>query len=65
MRSICAETGNFNNQLMINAYREAAKICYGDSIGLYFSEAYFSPAVSNTPAVANNGQTFKSKCGES
>ena len=51
----------FHNQLMINAYREAAKICYGDSIGLYFSEAYFSPAVSNTPAVSNNGQTFKSR----
>ena len=45
----------FGNRLMINAYREAAKICYGDSIGLYFSEAYFSPAV------ANNGQTFKSR----
>jgi len=45
----------FGNRLMINAYREAAKICYGDSIGLYFSEAYFSPAV------ANNAQTFKSQ----
>jgi len=45
----------FGNRLMINAYRGAAKICYGDSIGLYFSEAYFSPAV------ANNGQTFKSQ----
>lgn len=44
----------FGNRLMINAYREAAKICYGDSIGLYFSEAYFSPVVTN------NGQTFKS-----
>jgi hypothetical protein len=45
----------FGNRLMINAYREATKICYGDSIGLYFSEAYFSPAV------ASNGQTFKSQ----
>ncbi len=44
----------FGNRLMINAYREAAKICYGDSIGLYFSEAYFSPVG------ANNGHIFKS-----
>lgn len=34
----------FGNRLMINAYRNAEKICYGDGIGLYFSEAYFSPA---------------------
>ena len=44
----------FGNWLMIKAYREATKICYGDSIGLYFSEAYFSPAV------ANNGQSSMS-----
>ncbi len=44
----------FGNRLMINAYREAEKICYGDSIGIYFSEAYFSPSV------ANNGRGLKS-----
>ncbi len=27
----------FANQLMINAYQSAEKICYGDGIGLYFS----------------------------
>lgn len=27
----------FGNQLLINAYRTAQKICYGDSIGIYFS----------------------------
>lgn len=27
----------FGNQLLINAYRKAQKICYGDSIGIYFS----------------------------
>ncbi len=27
----------FSNQLLINAYKTAKKICYGDSIGIYFS----------------------------
>lgn len=27
----------FGNQLFINAYQSAEKICYGDSIGIYFS----------------------------
>ena len=40
----------FGNKLLINAYRRAEKICYGDSIGIYFSEAYFGLAAS-----ANNG----------
>jgi hypothetical protein len=34
----------FGNSLMLNVYRDAWKVCYGDSIGIYFSEAYFSPA---------------------
>ena len=37
----------FGNSLMLNVYRDATKICFGDSIGIYFSEAYFSPAVTN------------------
>ena len=40
----------FGNRLLLHAYREAQKVCYGDSIGIYFSEAYFSPAV------ASNGE---------
>ncbi|WNZ43996.1 polysialyltransferase family glycosyltransferase [Leptolyngbya boryana CZ1] len=28
----------FGNQLLLNAYASATKICYGDSIGVYFSE---------------------------
>jgi hypothetical protein len=28
----------FYNQLLINAYRKAQKICYGDGIGIYFSD---------------------------
>ena len=35
----------FGNRLMLNAYQSAEKICYGDAIGVYFSEAYFSPSV--------------------
>lgn len=37
----------FGNSLMLNVYREASKVCFGDSIGIYFSEAYFSPAATN------------------
>lgn len=36
----------FGNQLFTNAYRTAQKICYGDSIGIYFasnSQAFFLP----------------------
>ena len=35
----------FGNQLLINTYKSANKICYGDSIGLYFtsnSSAFFA-----------------------
>ncbi|MEM7712013.1 MAG: polysialyltransferase family glycosyltransferase [Cyanobacteria bacterium P01_A01_bin.68] len=40
----------FGNQLLINAYKSAEKICYGDSIGIYFSsnaKGLFAP--SNPP----------------
>src|ERR1044071_308399 len=37
----------FGNSLMLNVYRDATKVCFGDSIGIYFSEAYFSPAATN------------------
>lgn len=36
----------FSNQLLTNAYSSAEKICYGDSIGIYFapdSQAFFLP----------------------
>ena len=33
----------FGNRLLMNAYFDAEKICYGDAIGIYFSEAYFFP----------------------
>ena len=36
----------FTNSLLLNAYESATKICYGDGIGLYFSE---NSAVSRQP----------------
>ncbi|MCI0562928.1 MAG: alpha-2,8-polysialyltransferase family protein [Nitrososphaera sp.] len=39
----------FANRLFMHAYRSAQKICYGDAIGVYFSQQYFLPAESNTP----------------
>jgi hypothetical protein len=42
----------FGNRLILHAYRDELKVCYGDSIGIYFSEAYFSPAVAaNGPSI--------------
>lgn len=37
----------FGNQLLINTYKSAEKICYGDSIGIYFSsnaKGLFAPS---------------------
>lgn len=37
----------FGNQLLINTYKSAKKICYGDSIGIYFSsnaKGLFAPS---------------------
>jgi hypothetical protein len=42
----------FGNQLFINAYESAKKVSYGDSIGIYFSEAYFSPPAPKAEAAA-------------
>lgn len=39
----------FTNQLFLNAYSTANKICYGDGIGIYFSE---NSAVVRLPSIA-------------
>lgn len=52
----------FGNQLFINAYESASKVSYGDSIGIYFSEAYFSPPAPEAPAAAN-GFSLRGKLG--
>jgi hypothetical protein len=36
----------FENQLLMNVYESAEKICYGDGIGIYFSESAFLPPIS-------------------
>lgn len=43
----------FTNLLMLNAYRSAEKICYGDGIGLYFSE---NSAVVRQPSISTQVQ---------
>ncbi|MEC4819509.1 MAG: hypothetical protein SAK29_40505, partial [Scytonema sp. PMC 1069.18] len=40
----------FGNKLLINTYRSAEKICYGDSIGIYFSQN--SPVISPVPKIS-------------
>jgi Alpha-2,8-polysialyltransferase (POLYST) len=35
----------FCNELLINGYRGARKICYGDGIGIYFDPPYLGPQV--------------------
>lgn len=45
-----------SNQLLINAYQSAEKICYGDGIGLYFSEAYFLPTPKQESKPLNEGE---------
>ena len=49
----------FGNQLFTNAYESALKVCYGDSIGIYFSEAYFSPPA--PPAAHASGFSLRGK----
>lgn len=42
----------FSNSLMMNAYCEAEKICFGDGVGIYFSGAYFLPTVVHRKGLA-------------
>lgn len=38
-----SRTWNLENQLLMNVYESAEKICYGDGIGIYFSHVAFLP----------------------
>jgi len=38
-----SRTWNTENQLLMNVYESAEKICYGDGIGIYFSHVAFLP----------------------
>jgi hypothetical protein len=42
----------FGNQLLLNAYRDARKVCYGDGIGLYFDEPPGSAVGTGLPGAA-------------
>ena len=49
----------FGNQLLINTYKSAEKICYGDSIGIYFSSNAKGLFAASTPPKLNFGSYIK------
>ena len=49
----------FGNQLLINTYRTADKICYGDSIGIYFSSNAKGLFAASTPPKVNFSSYIK------
>jgi len=56
-----SRTWNTENQLLMNVYESAEKICYGDGIGIYFSHAAFLPQNTSQEAVSLSSlyQNFK------
>ncbi|MUL38109.1 polysialyltransferase family glycosyltransferase [Gloeocapsopsis dulcis] len=56
-----ARTWNPENQLLMNVYESAEKICYGDGIGIYFSHVAFLPQNASQEAVSLSSlyQNFK------
>jgi hypothetical protein len=56
-----SRTWNTENQLLMNVYESAEKICYGDGIGIYFSHAAFLPQNISKEAISlsNLYQNFK------
>lgn len=51
----------FGNQLLINTYKSAETICYGDSIGIYFSSNASGLFAASTPPQLNFGSYIKKK----
>ncbi|MEB3219534.1 MAG: polysialyltransferase family glycosyltransferase [Nostocales cyanobacterium 94392] len=51
----------FGNQLLINTYKSAEKICYGDSIGIYFSSNAKGLFAASTPVKLNFRSYIKKK----
>lgn len=45
---------NIENQLLMNVYETAEKICYGDGIGIYFSHTAFLPQNTSSEATSLN-----------
>lgn len=56
-----SRTWNPENQLLMNVYESAEKICYGDGIGIYFSHVAFLPQNASQEAVSLSSlyQNFK------
>lgn len=48
------------NQILLNVYASAEKICYGDGIGIYFSQSTFSSPSSSKNTWSYLSNTFKS-----
>ncbi|MEO1377865.1 MAG: hypothetical protein AAFW70_27020, partial [Cyanobacteria bacterium J06635_10] len=51
----------FGHQLLINTYKSAEKICYGDSVGIYFSSNAKGLFAASTPPKLNFGSYIKKK----
>ena len=49
----------FGNQLLINTYKSAEKICYGDSVGIYFFSNAKGLFAASTPQKLNFGSNIK------
>ena len=55
----------FANLLLLNAYAEAEKVCYGDAIGINFSPGYFAAAPLTRDHTRLSGGTAPKRLGGS
>lgn len=55
-----SRTWNLENQLLMNVYESAEKICYGDGIGIYFSYTAFLPQNTSQEATLTLSSLYKS-----
>ncbi|MES1021711.1 polysialyltransferase family glycosyltransferase [Gloeocapsa sp. BRSZ] len=54
-----SRTWNIENQLLMNVYENAEKICYGDGIGIYFSHTAFLPQNTSPEAAVSLSNLYK------
>ncbi|PIG93897.1 polysialyltransferase family glycosyltransferase [Gloeocapsopsis sp. IPPAS B-1203] len=54
-----SRTWNTENQLLMNVYESAEKICYGDGIGIYFSHTAFLPQNTSQEAALSLSNLYK------
>jgi hypothetical protein len=55
-----SRTWNLENQLLMNVYESAEKICYGDGIGIYFSYTAFLPQNTSQKATLSLSSLYQS-----